>query len=288
MLNAKMPHINLSAGKSAKRVPMEVLMQLEREARTFAVGLNAVRSAKRVQLMQPSERSEHTFVVDLGFYAVSTRPACRATASFICCSVVAGAVHVLRSNTSIPRRGKFHHSIPNRYQPYKTRNKNHITKQRFDFCNYVTQVGESSVFQLEKEFSASLRAVRNSLNLLKGKDHPNGELRRMSFTAQGPDIVVANGATLSNEITADSNYEGAYGIMIHAPAVLAEAGTFLVAVKGAGTFSTLQNDTPADETIPTAGKARLYIRLPFAGSFKISLGGAAGAIRTFKTSIVSD
>lgn len=110
----------------------------------------------------------------------------------------------------------------------------------------------------------------------------------MSFTTQGPDIVVPNAATLSNEIAADGNYEGSYGILVHAPAVLAEVGTFLVAEKSGGTFGTLQDDTPADVAVPTAGKSRFYIRLPFAGAFKISLGSAAAASRTFKTSIVSD
>lgn len=110
----------------------------------------------------------------------------------------------------------------------------------------------------------------------------------MSFTTQGPNIVVANGATLSGEIAADANYEGAYGILVHAPAVLAEAGTFLVAEKAGGTYTTLQDDTPADVAVPTAGKSRLYVRLPFAGAFKISLASAAGAARTFRTTLVSD
>lgn len=115
----------------------------------------------------------------------------------------------------------------------------------------------------------------------------------MSFTTKGPDLTVANGASTSNAVYADGNYEGAYGVGIASPAVLAEAGTIEVtngyqATDSTNVWRTLQDDTPADIAIPAAGKARVYLRIPFFNGFRIKLAVNAGAQRVFNTNIVSD
>lgn len=118
------------------------------------------------------------------------------------------------------------------------------------------------------------------------------------FTTKGPNLTVANGATTSNHIYADGNYEGScFGLMIHSPAVLAEAGTIEVTDGTAGTDATnvwrtlqLNSDIAAgaDIPIPAAGKSRLYKDLSCANGFRIKLGGAAAAQRIFNTSLVSE
>ena len=114
----------------------------------------------------------------------------------------------------------------------------------------------------------------------------------MSFTSKGVDVVVAIGETISNHVYADGNYEGAYGIGILAPATLPETGTIevtdgVLANDATNVWRTLQDDTPADIAAPLAGKARMYIRLPFFNGFRIKLGATAAA-RTFNTSYTSD
>jgi hypothetical protein len=118
----------------------------------------------------------------------------------------------------------------------------------------------------------------------------------MSFTAKGPNITVAAAATTSNHIYADKNYEGSKcGLMLHSPAVLAEAGTIQVtdgveSTDATNVWRTLQLNSDiaagADLPIPAAGKSRLYKDLSHANGFRIVLGGAAGAQRVFNTSLV--
>lgn len=114
------------------------------------------------------------------------------------------------------------------------------------------------------------------------------------FNVKGPDLTVANGATNSNAIYADGNYESCvFGIMLLAPAALLEAGTIQVtdgvlATDATNVWRTLQinSDTAvgADLPIPAAGKARFYSELCHANGFRIVLGGAAAAARVFNTS----
>jgi hypothetical protein len=119
----------------------------------------------------------------------------------------------------------------------------------------------------------------------------------MSFTTKGPNLTVANGATVSNHIYANGNYESGWcGLMIHSPAVLIEAGTIEVTDgepkdDATNVWRTLQlnSDTAvgADLPIPAAGKSRLYKDLNSANGIRIRLGGAAGAQRVFNTSLIS-
>ncbi len=114
----------------------------------------------------------------------------------------------------------------------------------------------------------------------------------MSFTSKGPNLTVAAAATISNHVYADGNYEGAYGVTIHAPAVLPEVGTIEVTDgekkdDATNVWRTMQDDTPADVACPLAGKSRLYLRIPFANGFRIKIAAVA-AQRVFNTSIASD
>lgn len=116
----------------------------------------------------------------------------------------------------------------------------------------------------------------------------------MPQTTKIKNLTVPSGSNVSNIMDANGFYDGAYGIMIYAPAALPEAaGTIEVtddaAPTAAGsTWRTLQDDTPADVAYPAAGKARLYLRLPFANGFRIKLGGNAAADRVFAVTLIAD
>jgi hypothetical protein len=117
------------------------------------------------------------------------------------------------------------------------------------------------------------------------------------FTTKGPNLTVAAAGVLSNHIYADKHYESSEGgIMIHSPAVLAEAGTIEVTDgeeknDATNVWRTLQlnSDTAAgaDLPIPAAGKSRLYKDLSHANGFRIRIAAAA-AQRIFNTSLVSE
>lgn len=90
-------------------------------------------------------------------------------------------------------------------------------------------------------------------------------------------LVVPSGGTLSNQATL--NEGEVFTITVYAPATVAEAVTFDVADVGGGTFRTYQQVIGTDSTV-AAGKAIVLTDVT-AAAFRIKLGGAAAAARSF-------
>lgn len=94
-------------------------------------------------------------------------------------------------------------------------------------------------------------------------------------------IVIANGQTSSNVISAAEQYEDASTIGIEAPGTLAETVNIHVSNDGTN-FSTL-NDGVTTVAAPAAGVACAYPVFPWK-YFKLVATGAVAASRTFKLS----
>lgn len=109
-------------------------------------------------------------------------------------------------------------------------------------------------------------------------------------TLSMPDMVIPNGATESNVLTASGlaagemvssgdGYRDAESITFFAPDTLPETVTLYTADVPGGNFNPLQR-AGADVTFP-AGKSITVDSLSFK-AMKLVAGGAVGAIRTFK------
>lgn len=110
-------------------------------------------------------------------------------------------------------------------------------------------------------------------------------VRRMgsvSFVKSYP-YTIALGQSNGPAVLSGIVYEDASGMLISAPAVLAEGITIQVnsAKDGTGIWSTLQDDVPADKPGPTAGKARFYPELINAAAFRLVASAGVAADRVF-------
>ena len=96
------------------------------------------------------------------------------------------------------------------------------------------------------------------------------------------DLVVANGQTNSNALVASQHFRDADSITVFGPGTLPETATVQVGDDEnlGGTWYNLFR-SGADVIIP-AGKA-ITMELPSFRRLRISLSGAAGGTRTFKT-----
>jgi hypothetical protein len=105
-----------------------------------------------------------------------------------------------------------------------------------------------------------------------------------------PDLLIPNGAAVSNILRGNEVYEDADAIMLIAPAVIGGALTYLVEVSddpkatAASTFRTLQvgDDTFADLVPPPQAKAKVVYELAAAPAFRIKASGNVAADLTFK------
>lgn len=109
-----------------------------------------------------------------------------------------------------------------------------------------------------------------------------------SSNVQLPDLVIANGGTLSNILNSEKSFGDALAIALYSPSGL-DAQTYTIEVcndpyaTASSTWFTLQTgDTPADAAPPAAGKAQVYYELASCMAFRIKSGGAVTGDQTFK------
>ncbi len=105
-------------------------------------------------------------------------------------------------------------------------------------------------------------------------------------------VTIPSGQTVSNVVEAWNSYGGAAGIVMYSPATLPETVNVQVS-PGFNTGDTpywavLQDgSTPADVTVPAAGKALFFDRLVLTGAFRLVATSAVGGNRVFFVSFMS-